>query len=164
MEFEKHLSLNIRIYDTATWTFQALAGGLRRFVVSPNGRILASTSILNPTPQLWNLETGQLIGAPLHHEQDVSAATFSADGKFLVTCCSDRYIYTWDVSAIVKEAGLPSDIVSIQIPFILEDTYNASRLMLHHDQPEKQQVLVEYLQGSLTTHCERLMYAIYIYH
>jgi WD40 repeat protein len=114
MEFEKHLSLNIRIYDTATWTFQALAGGLRRFVVSPNGRILASTSILNPTPQLWNLETGQLIGAPLHHEQDVSAVTFSADEKFLVTSsCSDSHIYTWDVSAVVKEAGLPSDIVRI---------------------------------------------------
>jgi hypothetical protein len=36
--------------------------------------------------------------------------------------------------------------------------------MLHHDQPEKQQVLVKYLQGSSTMNCERLMYVIHIYY
>jgi WD40 repeat protein len=43
----------------------------------------------------------------------VRSVTFSADGKLLVSSCIDNHIYTWDVSAIVKEAGLPSDIVSI---------------------------------------------------
>ncbi|KAG2740415.1 hypothetical protein P692DRAFT_20753532, partial [Suillus brevipes Sb2] len=37
------------------------------------------------TAQLWNLDTNQPIGTPLHHRQDVSSATFSVDGKFLVT-------------------------------------------------------------------------------
>ncbi|KAG2343919.1 WD40 repeat-like protein [Suillus weaverae] len=66
------------------------------------------------TVQLWNLETNQHIGrTPLHHQGEVNSATCSADGKFLVTSCNDSHIYAWDVSAIVKEAGLPSDIVSI---------------------------------------------------
>ncbi|KAG1893945.1 uncharacterized protein F5891DRAFT_1064193 [Suillus fuscotomentosus] len=34
-------------------------------------------------------------------------ATFSPDGKFLITGCMDRHIYMWDVSAILEEAGLP---------------------------------------------------------
>jgi WD40 repeat protein len=104
--------------DTATWTVQVLANVNHDLVhvmsLSPNGRILASASIIPAaTAQLWNLDTNQPIGTPLHHHQDVSSATFSADGKFLVTCCRDRYIYMWDISVIVKEAGLPSDIVSI---------------------------------------------------
>jgi WD40 repeat protein len=107
-------------FDTATWTVLANPPRVRadpsRWSLSPKGRMLASASTLDVfsrTAQLWNLETGKLIGAPLHHQDHVSSATFSADGKFLVTCCRDHHIYTWDVSAIVKEASLPSDIVSI---------------------------------------------------
>ncbi|KIK38891.1 hypothetical protein CY34DRAFT_808920 [Suillus luteus UH-Slu-Lm8-n1] len=103
-------------FDTATWTDHKVQVAGLHFVVSPNGRILASTSILDPTPQLWDLETGQFIGAPLNHQQGnlepVKSMTFSADGKFFVTCCGD-HIYIWDVSAIVKEAGLPSDIADV---------------------------------------------------
>jgi WD40 repeat protein len=101
--------------DTATWTVQVLANVnlVHVMSLSPNGRILASASITDATVILWNLDTNQPIGTPLRHQKDVSSATFSADGKFLVTCCRDRHIYTWDISAIVKEAGLPSDIVSI---------------------------------------------------
>ncbi|KAG2139793.1 quinon protein alcohol dehydrogenase-like superfamily [Suillus bovinus] len=50
----------------------------------------------------------------LHHpEYPVwrSQPTFSADGKFLVTSCEDGHLYTWDVSAIVKEAGLQLEIL-----------------------------------------------------
>jgi hypothetical protein len=46
---------------------------------------------------------------------------------------------------------------------MFNDADNASRLMLHHDQLQKRQVPVEYLQGFLTMHCERLMYVISIY-
>ncbi|KAG1859731.1 hypothetical protein F4604DRAFT_1159072 [Suillus subluteus] len=60
--------------------------------------------------QLWNLKTNQPIGTPLHHEGSVDSVTFSADGKFLTTSCHDGHIYTWDVSAVVKTAGLMSDI------------------------------------------------------
>ncbi|KAG2039119.1 hypothetical protein BDR03DRAFT_952907 [Suillus americanus] len=42
--------------------------------------------------------------------------TFSTDGKFLITACYDGHIYTWDVSALAKEAGLLYDIVDGPAP------------------------------------------------
>ncbi|KIK41944.1 hypothetical protein CY34DRAFT_84403 [Suillus luteus UH-Slu-Lm8-n1] len=100
--------------DTATWTVVDLYQNfyVKSISLSPNyERILVSTSF--KTAQLWDLETNQPIGTPLLHQESVNSATFSADGKFLVTSCIDNHIYTWDVSAIIKEAGIPSDIVSI---------------------------------------------------
>ncbi|KIK41947.1 hypothetical protein CY34DRAFT_805454 [Suillus luteus UH-Slu-Lm8-n1] len=100
--------------DTATWTVLALCEDyVDTISVSPSDRILASTSYFNKTAQLWDLETNQPIGTPLHHQDRGRPATFSADGKSLVTSCQDDHIYTWDVSAIVKVAGLPSDIADV---------------------------------------------------
>jgi len=98
--------------DTATWTvLDVRKTNVSSISISPNGYILATTHYSDKIAQLWNLETNQPIGTPLHHEDRVKCVTFSADGKFL-TSCDYYHIYTWDVSAIVKEAGLPSDIVS----------------------------------------------------
>jgi WD40 repeat protein len=103
---------NVTKIDTATWTVVDLCEHYAdTILLSPNDHILAST--LLKTAQLWDLETNQPIGTPLHHQECVKSATFSADGKFLVTSCIDNHIYTWDVSAIVKRAGFPSDVVSI---------------------------------------------------
>jgi WD40 repeat protein len=99
--------------NTATWTvFTLCKVNIKAISVSPNDRILASTSYNDKTAQLWNLDTMEPIGTPLHHPDRVESVNFSADGKFLVTSCHNNHIYTWDVSAIVKGAGLPSDIVS----------------------------------------------------
>jgi WD40 repeat protein len=73
--------------------------------ISPNGRILASASWDN-TARLWNLENSQPISSPLQHVDYVTSVSFSADGKLLSTGCDDENVYTWDVSAILKEAGL----------------------------------------------------------
>ena len=73
--------------------------------ISPNGRILASASF-DKTARLWNLENGQPIGSPLQHANTVECPSFSTDGKQLVTACWDNNVYTWDISAIVEEAGL----------------------------------------------------------
>jgi WD40 repeat protein len=98
--------------DTATWTVLALCEDyVSTILLSPNNRILASTSKFEQTAQLWNFETNQPIGKTLYHPDYVESATFSADGKFLVTGCRDDHIYTWDVSAIVEGVGLPSDIM-----------------------------------------------------
>ncbi|KAG1895441.1 WD40-repeat-containing domain protein [Suillus fuscotomentosus] len=61
------------------------------------------------TVQLWNIETNQPIGTPLH-EHTVYSGKLSADGQFLFTKCQDIHVYIWDVSAIIKEAGF-SEIV-----------------------------------------------------
>ncbi|KAG2343876.1 WD40 repeat-like protein [Suillus weaverae] len=107
----------IRKFDTATWREIAVleleghddTGTGYVVSLSPNGHILASVASHHKTVQLWNLGTNQPIGTPLHYEAVVNCATFSVDGKFLVTSC-DGHIYTWAVSAIVKKTGHMSDI------------------------------------------------------
>jgi WD40 repeat protein len=99
---------NIMKFDTATWT--PVVGMWKRFIntisLSPNEHILACASgaPLDKKVPLLNLETNQPIGTLVHNEDAVNSATFSADGKFLITSCSDGHIYTWDLSAIVKNA------------------------------------------------------------
>ncbi|KAG1853185.1 quinon protein alcohol dehydrogenase-like superfamily [Suillus subalutaceus] len=85
-------------FNTATWTVVDMRENLAFHYL--------------PMTKLWDLETNQPIKTPLHHEDYVRSATFSADGKFLVTSCINNVHYTWDLSAIVNcnEAGLPSDI------------------------------------------------------
>jgi hypothetical protein len=102
---------HIRKCDTATWTvvLDVLADSTT-ISLSPNERILASTSFSGKTVQLWNLETNQSIGTLLHPEDGARSMTFSTDGMFFVTGCIDGHLYTWDLSAILKGAGLLSDI------------------------------------------------------
>ncbi|KAG2361173.1 hypothetical protein BDR07DRAFT_1334837, partial [Suillus spraguei] len=92
----------IRKFDTATWT--AVLDGGENFVdtilLSPNRRIVATTSYFDKTAQLWNLETNQPIGTPFHHEDFVISATFSADGKFLwciIYSRRDGSFRVWDL-------------------------------------------------------------------
>ncbi|KAG2143691.1 WD40-repeat-containing domain protein [Suillus clintonianus] len=100
--------IGIRKLDTATWTQTASIEGYKRLSeisLSPNERILASVS-KEKTAQLLNLENDQFIGPPLYHEDMVRGVAFSADGKYLTTGCDDGRIYKWDISTIIKEAGL----------------------------------------------------------
>ncbi|KAG1893947.1 WD40-repeat-containing domain protein [Suillus fuscotomentosus] len=116
----------IRKFDVPTWTeiavlehkpIQNKFNRVNGITLSPNERILASVSE-NKTAQLWDFANNQPIGPPLHHEGRVRCAAFSADGKLLVTGCwlpgtglRKSCIYTWDVSAILREAGL-EDLLS----------------------------------------------------
>ncbi|KAG2135405.1 quinon protein alcohol dehydrogenase-like superfamily [Suillus bovinus] len=112
-------------FDTATWSQIAVIETPTRLCtisLSPNERILAGIPLalsntaylwnLSKTAYLWNLETDQLIKTLYHAEDSEYRAQpiFSADGKFLITSCED-YLYRWDLSAIVKEAGLPLEIL-----------------------------------------------------
>ncbi|KAG2145820.1 hypothetical protein DEU56DRAFT_978866 [Suillus clintonianus] len=100
----------IRIFDTATWQQIAFLEGHESTVddicLSPNNRFLASVSSLEQTARLWNLDTNLPIGPPLQHEDRLWSAALSADGKVLVTGCENGNVYTWDIHAILKEAGL----------------------------------------------------------
>ncbi|KAG2737151.1 hypothetical protein P692DRAFT_20104194 [Suillus brevipes Sb2] len=90
-----------KIWDanTATWTVLG-SSDLR------GGFSLASKYCLT---RQHDYETNRPFETSLHHEQNVSSATFSGDGKFLVTGC-ENHLYTWDISSIAKEADLLSDI------------------------------------------------------
>jgi WD40 repeat protein len=99
----------IRIFDTATWQQTAILQGHTNIVyaisLSRNNRLLASASH-DTTARIWNLDTNLPVGPPLRHGKDLSSAALSPDGKVLVTGCEDGNVYTWDVHAILKEAGL----------------------------------------------------------
>ncbi|KAG2753641.1 WD40 repeat-like protein [Suillus brevipes Sb2] len=99
----------IRIFDTATWQQIGVLEG-HKFTVSAislslNDRLLASAS-WDKTARLWNLDTNLPVGPPLRHENDLDSAALSPDGKALATACQNNNAYTWDVHAILKEAGL----------------------------------------------------------
>jgi WD40 repeat protein len=99
---------SIRKWNTTTWQQITVLTGhtdaVFRIAISPNGRILASAS-RDTTARLWTLENGQPIGSPLQHDNSVYRMSLSTDGMLLATGCADK-AYMWDVSAIVKEAGL----------------------------------------------------------
>ncbi|KAG1855867.1 WD40-repeat-containing domain protein [Suillus tomentosus] len=102
----------IRIWDTTTWKQIAVLDGhtssVQSIAISPNGRILASAS-LDKTVRLWNLDDNQPIrvGSPLRYPGFVTPVSFSANGNsLLATDGHAENAYTWDISGVVKEAGL----------------------------------------------------------
>jgi WD40 repeat protein len=100
--------------------------------ISPNGRILASTSV--DTARLWNLENSQPISSPLHHADYVRCVSFSADGKLLATGCWDKNAYIWDVSAILQQAGLDDlllDQPNKSLLAVRETFIRSSHLLMH---------------------------------
>jgi WD40 repeat protein len=114
----------IKIFDTATWkqiaTLEGHTNYVRAITLSRNNRLLASASD-DDTVRLWNLDTNLPVGPPLQHKDKVRSAAFSANGRVLVTGCYDKNAYTWDVNAILEQAGLEellptvTDIVSANI-------------------------------------------------
>ena len=87
---------------------------IRGIAISPDGHILASASF-DDMAQLWNLENDQPIGSLLQHAEGVFCVSFSADGALLATGCCDKNAYIWDVSAIVKEAGLDEPLMDSDV-------------------------------------------------
>jgi len=102
-------AFQIGIFDTATWQQIAVLEGHTHFVEAislfRNERFLASASV-DETARLWNLDTNLPIGPPLQHENRLNCAALSPDGKVLVTGCKNGHVYTWDVHAILKKAGV----------------------------------------------------------
>jgi WD40 repeat protein/serine/threonine protein kinase/tetratricopeptide (TPR) repeat protein len=83
--------------------------GIHVTAISPDGRILA-TSSRNATAvgevRLWDAATCRPLGAPLPHDNFVSALAFSPDAKMLVTGCYDSTVRFWDTTT-GKRLGAP---------------------------------------------------------
>ncbi|KAG2739293.1 WD40 repeat-like protein [Suillus brevipes Sb2] len=104
---------SIRTWNTTNWEQTAVlehTSFVYAIAISPNSHILASVT-RDKTARLWNLENGQLISSPIQHAEQVNCVSFSADGKRLATGCNDKNAYIWDVTTILREAGL-DDLLS----------------------------------------------------
>jgi WD40 repeat protein len=72
--------------------------GISALVLSPNGKVLASTS-QDTTTKLWHLD-GTLLTTLVGHSAAVWDIAFSPDGKTLVTVSGDKTVKIWSVEGI----------------------------------------------------------------
>jgi RNA polymerase sigma factor (sigma-70 family) len=116
---------SIRIWDARTGqhrrrlTFDTSTGlSIRAVALSPDGRLLVSSSMRDDAVYLWNVETGKRIYKLAGHGQlgSVSAAAvFLPDGKsFLTFGAADMCLRKWDVRTgkalaehVIRPAGMP---------------------------------------------------------
>jgi WD40 repeat protein len=101
----------IRIWDAQKWKQLRVLKGHKRAVTSaafaPNARVLASgsgkrsypMSPANPhTIHIWDVHTGEQIGAFSGHDTNTSAIAFAPNGQRLVTAHDNTTLLIWDVS------------------------------------------------------------------
>jgi WD40 repeat protein len=65
--------------------------------ISPDGK-RALTASADHTARLWDMESGEQLGAPLQHEYAVLVATFSPDGSRVATASCDWTARVWDAA------------------------------------------------------------------
>ncbi len=89
-----------RIFDLATHKqvgrVRSLVNAGRFGSFSPYGRRVAV--LAGNTVQLLETTTDRAIGEPIRHLQDVHTASFSADGRWLVTASEDRTARMWEAA------------------------------------------------------------------
>jgi WD40 repeat protein len=83
-----------RLY--AVYTFQIPKNEIKSLAVSQNGQYFA-TGGTNSTAQVWDMNTGQLLGT-YKHDNWVNSVAFSPDSKYLVTGSYDKTAKVWDLS------------------------------------------------------------------
>jgi hypothetical protein len=91
---------SLRLWDAETgWEAQELtgqAGSLLCLAVSPDGRKAACAS--KDQLQLWDLESGQMLGTFAGHTLPVTSVGFVPGGHWLVSGSLDRTVRVWDVA------------------------------------------------------------------
>ncbi|KAG2758269.1 WD40 repeat-like protein [Suillus brevipes Sb2] len=106
----------IKIFDTTPWRLIATLKGHKEYVsdaitLSRNNLLLASVSD-DQTARIWNLDTNLPVG---QLKDWLYSTTFSANGRVLVTGSSEGNMYTWDVHAILHQAGLEDPLTDANI-------------------------------------------------
>jgi WD40 repeat protein len=60
---------------------------------------VARMSFAMRSAQMWNVQTGELIGPPMFHESWVYHASVSPDGRLVVSCSFDHNACLWDATS-----------------------------------------------------------------
>jgi WD40 repeat protein len=109
---------------TPSQKFEGHTRFIDNIVHLPDGqRIITCSS--DGSLRAWNLKSGKQIGADWRREEEdedvwsialsPDCVSFSADGKLLATGSEDTNAYTWDVYAILKEAGLDDLLLDVNV-------------------------------------------------
>jgi WD40 repeat protein len=82
-------------------TTAAQPGAISSVRFSPDGRTLLTTAFIDTAgphgdARLWDVATGALLGEPMRHADDVTAAQFSLDGALVATAGNDNCAKVWD--------------------------------------------------------------------
>jgi WD40 repeat protein len=103
-EGDRDLASTLR-FQLAGWSRQLhtlrarlrLPADSKQVDLSPDGRTLL-TGGRDGTVQRWDAVTGQPLGPPLRHRDEVLVAAFSPDGRLIVTGSKDRTACLWDAT------------------------------------------------------------------
>ncbi|MCY7394323.1 MAG: DnaJ domain-containing protein, partial [Leptolyngbyaceae cyanobacterium CAN_BIN12] len=75
-------------------TWQDYSGAITNIAISPDGKMLASSSTDNMV-KLWNLRTGKVFCTLTGHTAWVLSTAFSPDGQMLASASEDQTIKLW---------------------------------------------------------------------
>lgn len=82
-------------------------GRLRSLLQSPDARYLAGTFHDWPVILIWDFAKGTPTRAvTARHRGQIAQMVFSADGRLIVSCDTDKYIKIWDVATAQEQATL----------------------------------------------------------
>jgi len=87
---------------------------------SPDGRSIA-TAGWDPVVQLWDAESGALLGIYEGHTDAVAAVKFTPDGRSIVSAGWDKTIRVWDVTTIHPTSVDDDNHSAILTSAILQD-------------------------------------------
>ncbi|MBD2065985.1 tetratricopeptide repeat protein [Leptolyngbya sp. FACHB-671] len=99
-------------------TFIGHSDLVRSVAISPDGQILASSSV-DKTIKLWNLETGELLYTLEGHSSAVISVAFSPDGTTLASASNlavgDGNIKLWNVETGTLQQSLGKGLLSFRV-------------------------------------------------
>lgn len=111
----------ITLYDSQTlapvrWIEDPVQVGVRSVAYSPDGILIASTSMEDRRAWIWRASDGKLLQELRGHADEIEQVIFSPDGRLLATASWDATIRVWSVSngALVRElVGHTRDVYGI---------------------------------------------------